>query len=76
MVSKHCNPRVSRTFSSQQDSEDPPNEDKTLIPTATDAFAGHPGLANIHVPEILPIVPCIAVNKNPVLPKFVKMVEV
>ena len=70
---------VTRTFSSKE-SDDPPapkeSEEKTLVPASNDAFNGHPGLAHIHVPEFFPIVPCIAVNKNPVLPKFVKMVEV
>lgn len=70
---------VTRTFSSKE-SDDPPapkeSEEKTLVPASNDAFNGHPGLAHIHVPEFFPIVPCIAVNKNPVLPKFVKMVEI
>ncbi|XP_063680542.1 lon protease homolog, mitochondrial-like [Bolinopsis microptera] len=78
-VNKAVTATVTRTFSSKE-SDDPPapkeSEEKTLVPASNDAFDGHPGLAHIHVPEFFPIVPCIAVNKNPVLPKFVKMVEI
>ena len=68
-----------RPFSTQDGEDPPPSEDKLdkiLVPVGDDAFKGHPGLANVHVPDYFPTVPCIVVNKNPVLPKFVKMVEV
>lgn len=66
------------------ESEDPPDppaaaaaepeQSKTLA--TSNAFSDHPGLANIEIPKLFPNVPCIAVNRNPIFPNFVKMVEV
>ena len=40
--------------------------------------AGEPGfaLSTVDVPEMFPNVPVIAINRHPVFPRFMKMIEV
>lgn len=67
-----------RLFSTDANSNDgkvPPPEDES--PQIEDELPTEPktGLSATAVPEI-PEVPLIAINKNPVFPQFIKMVEV
>ncbi|CAD5125654.1 DgyrCDS13856 [Dimorphilus gyrociliatus] len=71
--------RGSRLFSSQASSGDgkvPPPEENPKVdeePVRIEAKEG--GLSPTAVPEI-PEVPLVAINKNPVFPQFIKMVEI
>lgn len=46
------------------DKNEPPDEPQTSLP------------ASVVVPEVWPQVPLIAINRNPVFPRFIKLVEV
>ncbi len=55
---------------SSSDSAEPP------MYTQTEQFPSSTALAPMTVPEIFPQVPVIAVKRNPVFPRFIKMIEV
>lgn len=74
---------LSRSFSSQK----PPNDDgsEAAAPPAAEMeaavedenYPSHHSLpTTIVVPEVWPNVPVITLNRNPVFPRFIKMIEV
>jgi len=74
---------LSRSFSSQKPPNDDGNEAAAAAPAEPEAavedenYPSHHSLpTTIVVPEVWPNVPVIAVNRNPVFPRFIKMIEV
>jgi hypothetical protein len=74
---------LSRSFSSQKPPNDDGNEAAAAAPAEPEAavedenYPSHHSLpTTIIVPEVWPNVPVIAVNRNPVFPRFIKMIEV
>jgi ATP-dependent Lon protease len=74
---------LSRSFSSQKPPNDDGNEAAAAPPAEPEAavedenYPSHHSLpTTIVVPEVWPNVPVIAVNRNPVFPRFIKMIEV
>lgn len=66
--------------SSSDDGDDTSKNRQPSPPEASendDILPSHQSLpANIVVPEVYPFVPLIAVNRNPVFPRFIKLLEV
>lgn len=64
------------------DNDGPPKDDNVNGPTQEDSqemvsnFNPIGALTTMTVPAFLPIVPIIAISRNPVFPRFVKMIEV
>ena len=57
-------------FEEEEDDEDSDSDDEYVL--------GRPGnaIAPVTIPKWLPEVPVLAVTRNPVFPRFVKMIEV
>jgi len=74
---KFFNPQISavRTFSSDSSGDDPNNPIYSIPPEDLSANPS-PVPSTVTVPEVWPVVPIVAVNKHPVFPKFVKIVEI
>lgn len=74
-----------RTFSSKKSSDNPPNENsgsegddnggKGGYTEVSDKRQHHSLPATVVVPEVWPHVPLIAINRNPVFPRFIKLIE-
>lgn len=60
-----------RTFATKKSGNEPPGEDD--IDPPEDYTASLP--ATVVVPEVWPNVPLIAINRNPVFPRFIKLIE-
>uniref|UniRef100_A0A1B6G104 Lon protease homolog, mitochondrial n=1 Tax=Cuerna arida TaxID=1464854 RepID=A0A1B6G104_9HEMI len=77
-LSQYFNTRSIRSFSqksSSNDDDDTKGNDES--PTAGDDFAVHQSLpATVVVPEVWPHVPLIAVNRNPLFPRFIKLIDI
>lgn len=59
--------------------DNPEDEGETLEVPQPPPVSGGPlssALSPINIPEYFPIVPVIAINRNPVFPKFVKLIEI
>jgi len=64
-----------RLFSTKKEEEVPPIEDIEEVDAPTDFL--HTNLpTTVAIPEVWPYLPCIAVNRNPVFPRFMKILEV
>ena len=64
-----------RLYSSKKDEEVPPIEEVEEVEPPTDFI--HTNLpTTVAIPEVWPYLPCIAVNRNPVFPRFMKILEV
>lgn len=63
-----------KRFYSSAKSDDPPEEDPE-VKDETPLFSSHLP-ATVAVPEVWPQVPVIAINRNPVFPRFIKLIEV
>lgn len=63
-----------RRFYSSENKNDPPEED-SAIKDETPLFSSQLP-ATVAVPEVWPQVPVIAINRNPVFPRFIKLIEV
>lgn len=80
--------KISRNFCSKRDSDDSDgpigSNQSTNTAVAEDESDGEsaivaqsePSLVSMTVPEIYPHVPVIAISRNPVFPRFIKIVEV
>lgn len=55
------------------DSDGPSDSDQPVVPVYSKPMGA---LTPMTVPEVWPIVPVIAVSRNPVFPKFIKIIEV
>ena len=55
------------------DSDGPSDSDQPVVPVYSKPMGA---LTPMTVPEVWPILPVIAVSRNPVFPKFIKIVEV
>lgn len=66
-----CNVRLYST----NDKSDPPPEDEAPEKEETPLFSSQLP-ATVAVPEVWPQVPVIAINRNPVFPRFIKLIEV
>lgn len=62
-----------RLFSSSSDSPDNLPDDYPPVPGTSPLQSA---LSTITIPEEFPFVPVIAINRNPVFPKFVKLIEI
>ncbi|XP_014209904.1 lon protease homolog, mitochondrial isoform X2 [Copidosoma floridanum] len=62
-----------RTFSTQSPSDTDPPENDEALPQSKDFPASVP--ATVVVPEVWPYVPVIAISRNPVFPRFIKLIE-
>lgn len=60
----------------EEELSDDYDTDSAPIVQATTNQMGPGGLSTITVPEIFPYVPVIAIQRNPVFPKFIKIIEV
>lgn len=56
-------------------SKNDPSEEDPEIKDETPIFSNHLP-ATVAVPEVWPQVPVIAINRNPVFPRFIKLIEV
>ena len=71
-----------RLFSTQRNSEPPGEDDGKSTKNSSsrdnsDEFPTHNSIpATLVVPEVWPHLPLIAVSRNPVFPRFVKLIEV
>lgn len=70
-----------RHFSSSVNDDNPEDEggETTEMPQPPPVTGGplnSSALSPINIPEYFPIVPVIAINRNPVFPKFVKLIEI
>lgn len=64
-----------RFFSTKKEEEAPAIEDIEEVDPPTDFL--HTNLpTTVAIPEVWPYLPCIAVNRNPVFPRFMKILEV
>ncbi|XP_068622483.1 lon protease homolog, mitochondrial isoform X2 [Battus philenor] len=61
-------------FYSSENKNDPP-EDDPGVKDETPLFSSHLP-ATVAVPEVWPQVPVIAINRNPVFPRFIKLIEI
>ncbi|CAK9296857.1 unnamed protein product [Gordionus sp. m RMFG-2023] len=74
--------KISRNYSSKSDDKPPPDDDMDDI--ASNLPAEQPqlyttqnmALAPMHIPENYPHIPVIAVNRNPLFPRFIKIIEI
>lgn len=55
------------------DSDGPSDSDQPVVPVYSKPMGA---LTPMTVPEVWPVVPVIAVSRNPVFPKFIKIIEV
>jgi Lon-like ATP-dependent protease len=60
---------------SSGDDEEVTNPEES-VQTAANDFGGSHALAPMTVPEVWPQVPVIAINRNPVFPRFIKIIEI
>jgi Lon-like ATP-dependent protease len=69
---------ASSTGSSGDDGDDDDGEDVIIEDKVGDTSADpeYGALAPVMVPEVFPRVPLLCVHRNPVFPRFVKMLEV
>jgi len=72
---------TSRRFFSDASGDDPGFRPETPVPPGAGGDGGGEGpsmlaLSPMNVPEFFPNVPLLAVSRNPVFPKFIKMIEV
>jgi len=61
------------------DGNDPDNDEQEPVIVDKPGITADPtqgALASTAVPEVFPVVPVIPVQRNPVFPRFVKMLEV
>ncbi|KAM3958355.1 LOW QUALITY PROTEIN: lon protease homolog, mitochondrial [Aphomia sociella] len=65
---------VSTRFYATGNKNDPP-EDEPEIKDESPLFSSHLP-ATVAVPEVWPQVPVIAINRNPVFPRFIKLIEI
>ncbi|KAL4709466.1 hypothetical protein ACJJTC_012803 [Scirpophaga incertulas] len=56
-------------------SKNDPSEDEPEVKEDTPIFSNHLP-ATVAVPEVWPQVPVIAINRNPVFPRFIKLIEI
>ncbi|XP_013173987.1 PREDICTED: lon protease homolog, mitochondrial isoform X2 [Papilio xuthus] len=63
-----------KRFYSSENKNDPPEEDPA-IKDETPLFSSQLP-ATVAVPEVWPQVPVIAINRNPVFPRFIKLIEI
>lgn len=74
---KHCTNRrlfSQKAGSNNNDNDDPKNPEDAA---AADDYIVHQHLpATVVVPEVWPHVPLIAVNRNPLFPRFIKLIDV
>lgn len=69
-----CSWGSARLFSTGN-KNDPPSDDGSDIKDETPLFNQHLP-ATVAVPEVWPQVPVIAINRNPVFPRFIKLLEI
>lgn len=72
-----CSPGGGSNGPKRSDDPPPPPEEGGKAPADEDPSTGSTTLpASVVVPEVWPQLPLLAINRNPVFPRFIKLVEV
>lgn len=70
---KKDDPSSTSSNNDDGDSDNPSDSDQPVIPSYSKPVGA---LTSMTVPDVWPIVPVIAVSRNPVFPKFIKIIEI